>query len=130
MRLPICNTLTLKGRAVMSRAWWVFGLSLLLIALTGACISSPEEENMELKPTLNLTPYATITPTPSATPIQPPTPTPSATPETIIYKIKSGDTLGGIAARYGISTRELMALNGLSDGDLLTVGLELRVPKR
>ncbi len=32
------------------------------------------------------------------------------------HTVKSGDTLGGIAARYGISTRDLSAWNGITNG--------------
>ncbi len=52
------------------------------------------------------------------------------TPETLIYTVKAGDTLGGIAAMYDISVSDLMRLNQLSDGDLLSIGQKLRVPKR
>jgi LysM repeat protein len=114
----------------MSHSRWVFLVSLLFLGMVTACLTAPEEENLELRPTFILTPYATITPTPTATPLQSPTPTTTPTPETDIYVVVPGDTLSGIAAEYGVSTRELMNLNGLNSGDLLSVGQELRVPKR
>ena len=36
----------------------------------------------------------------------------------IIYKIKKGDTLGGIAQRYGVSVSKLMSWNGLTDNKI------------
>ena len=106
-------------------------MSLTIMVLIGtmlACLSAPGEEDMELRPTLILTPYATETFTPSPTPIQSPTPTATATPRTAVYVVVPGDTLSGIAQRYGVSVSELMALNGLGEGDILSVGQELRVP--
>lgn len=46
------------------------------------------------------------------------------------YVVRRGDTLSGIAARYGLGMREIMTYNGLSDGDRLQVGqtLALRAP--
>jgi LysM repeat protein len=109
---------------------WACIIGLLLAATVVACLNTSDEESTELKPTLILTPYATVTPTPTVTPPVPPTPTPSPTPETQIYVVVPGDTLSGIAARFGVSTQELMRLNGLSSGDILSVGQELRVPKQ
>jgi LysM repeat protein len=114
----------------MRRTRWVLLASLLLASTVLGCLSASQQEEMELRPTLILTPYATITPTLAPQPTQPPTPTATVTPETLIYTVKAGDTLGGIAARYDISVKDLMSLNQLQDGDLLTVGQKLRVPKR
>lgn len=44
------------------------------------------------------------------------------------YEVKSGDTPSAIAARYGISARELMEANGIADPRKLFVGQELRIP--
>ncbi|MGE0713187.1 MAG: pre-peptidase C-terminal domain-containing protein [Planctomycetota bacterium] len=40
----------------------------------------------------------------------------------------AGETLGGIAARYGIDYRELAGLNGIADPNRLAVGQVLHVP--
>ncbi|MDR2497305.1 MAG: peptidoglycan DD-metalloendopeptidase family protein [Tannerellaceae bacterium] len=51
----------------------------------------------------------------------------TATEEQILYHIvKSGDTLGAIAARYGTSVGELRRMNGLSASATLRVGRALR----
>ncbi|MCC6712290.1 MAG: LysM peptidoglycan-binding domain-containing protein [Candidatus Dadabacteria bacterium] len=43
------------------------------------------------------------------------------------YTVKNGDTLGHIAAKYGMSSRELKAGNGLKT-DKISVGQTLRIP--
>ena len=50
------------------------------------------------------------------------TTTPSAT-----YTVVSGDSLSGIAARFGTTTRNLMTLNGISDPNFIRVGQVLRL---
>lgn len=45
-----------------------------------------------------------------------------------VHVVASGDTLGGIAATYGTSVEELMALNGLDDPNYLYVGQEIILP--
>jgi len=44
------------------------------------------------------------------------------------HTVRSGDTLGGIAAQYRVSERQLMALNDLASADFLEVGQTLRLP--
>ncbi|HEV8635890.1 MAG TPA: LysM peptidoglycan-binding domain-containing M23 family metallopeptidase [Chloroflexota bacterium] len=44
------------------------------------------------------------------------------------YRVEAGDTLIDIAARLGVSARELVRENDLSDGDLIRPGQVLRVP--
>ena len=44
------------------------------------------------------------------------------------YTVQPGDTLLGIALRYGIEWEELASLNGLSESSLLQIGQSLRVP--
>jgi LysM repeat protein len=44
------------------------------------------------------------------------------------YAVRAGDTLAGIAARYGTSADALATLNGIADPNVLSVGRVLRVP--
>ena len=44
-----------------------------------------------------------------------------------VHVVKSGETPGLIAQRYGMSTEQLMALNGIDDPRLLQVGQRLKV---
>ncbi|MBI5878430.1 MAG: LysM peptidoglycan-binding domain-containing protein [Chloroflexi bacterium] len=87
-------------------------------------------------PTITRTPTRTPIPptlTPTATPVPPTvTPTPTATipptPTPIIYVVQSGDTLGAIAAKYGVSTQAIMDANGITDARLIRVGTRLVIP--
>jgi LysM repeat protein len=46
----------------------------------------------------------------------------------LTYDIQSGDSLGKIAATFGVSIDELMALNGITDPDHIEVGQTLKIP--
>jgi LysM repeat protein len=45
-----------------------------------------------------------------------------------VHVVVRGETLGGIAATYGIDYRDLAALNGVADPNLIEVGDRLHVP--
>jgi len=86
-------------------------------------------------PTPTLAPFSvTLAPTPG--PDQPPSsPTPDAvrelpTPrqEMDQYVVQQGDTLGSIAQRYGISVDALAQANGITNADVLDVGVTLNIP--
>lgn len=66
---------------------------------------------------------ANYTPTPDS-----PHFVPTMRAETQEYTIKSGDTLGQIAQRYGISLEALIAANELVNPDILNVGDVLTIP--
>lgn len=71
---------------------------------------------------------------PPTTVTAPPTPTkariPDAAsePEPEIYKIREGDTLLGIADRFGVTMEELVELNQIENPSLISVGRELLIP--
>ena len=46
-----------------------------------------------------------------------------------LYQVKAGDTLGGIARRYRVSTAEIMEVNGVLDVASLKVGQYLFIPE-
>ncbi len=45
------------------------------------------------------------------------------------YTVVSGDTLSEIAAKYGMKTSDLMAMNGMQNPNMVRVGQKLRVSK-
>lgn len=78
------------------------------------------------------TPTATRTPriqTPGTTvlPVTLPPPSPTPTVPTTKYKVKAGDSLLEIAARYKVSVQAIKAANNLKD-DTIRVGDELIIP--
>ena len=105
-------------------------LAVLLVAACGQVVTRP-----------TATPQPTATPTatpgvpqlvlPTNTPAPytpPPTDTPTATPEPIIYKIKAGENLNIIAARFGVPHDLLRDVNGIENERALQVGQELIIP--
>lgn len=44
------------------------------------------------------------------------------------YRIQTGDTLGGIAARYGVTVDALAAMNGITNPDFIRAGSFLDIP--
>ncbi|MBI3751406.1 MAG: LysM peptidoglycan-binding domain-containing protein [Chloroflexi bacterium] len=75
-------------------------------------------------------PSGSPTPGPSATPgpsvSAEPTIAPAATPQT--YTVKSGDTLGAIAKRFGVTLQALQAANGITNPDKIAIGQVLIIP--
>lgn len=65
---------------------------------------------------------ASAAPTPSTSSSS----TPRATGST--YTVQAGDTPGGIANRFGVSTQDLMRANNISDPRRMRVGQELTIP--
>ncbi len=47
---------------------------------------------------------------------------------THVYEVKQGDTLRGIAKRFGVSLKALIDVNGLQQPDLLRLGQRLVIP--
>lgn len=60
--------------------------------------------------------------------IQPATP-PATTTTDEIYVVKSGDTLSGIAAKYGTTYQKLAAYNNIANPNVIHVGQKIKIPK-
>jgi len=74
------------------------------------------------------TPASTPTAAPSSTPGSSPASSPASSPVLATYKVKSGDTLSGIAAAHGTTWQVLAELNGITDPSKLRVGQVLQLP--
>jgi LysM repeat protein len=46
-----------------------------------------------------------------------------------LYVVKSGDTMSGIAVKFGVSTSELQLLNPKLSSSTLAIGTQIKVPK-
>ena len=102
---------------------------LLFAFLLTAC--APQTVEQTPTPPETLQPY--FTRTPSVTPEEPAglvetfeTPLPTPTP--FVYEVQSGDTLSGIAFKFGISLDELVAANPDVSPNSMSIGTKLNVP--
>ena len=128
----------------------VLPLVVLMVGLS-ACSGSLAQPSAAqvIEPWTGVIEQPAITPTPTPTePPQPslfpgpvgagttrPTPTPDAARSAPAFRTTSdvhyvgpGDTLNGIAYRYGVGVQQLMQANGLFDPNFLAVGQQLFVP--
>jgi hypothetical protein len=70
--------------------------------------------------------HATPTDDPGAEAEATPAPRPQGRP----YRVRRGDTLSGIAARFRVSTELLGCVNGIGDPNVLSIGQRLIIPPR
>jgi hypothetical protein len=92
--------------------------------------SSDESGTATAAPNATLEPMRIVTPTP-VDPRQIPA-TATGTPENVTvpetYIVQEGDSLYSIAARFQVALADIVALNGLSDPNDITVGQQLKLP--
>lgn len=104
------------------------GLGWSSIIYPGQRITIPGGAALDVENASSTTP-APATPAPS-TPAPPPAasaPAPS-TPSGYRYTIVRGDTVSGIAARFGVSTRSVLEANGLTASSVIYAGRTLVIP--
>lgn len=105
---------------------------LVLVGLLSACIPARQMPEPTGHPTQSgeLTPYLTLTATIQVslgrTDSPSPLPAPSVTP--LIYKVKKGDTVSGIAQMYGVTVEAILAANPKLNPNLMEVGSTLVIP--
>ncbi len=114
------------------------GLAVLVGALVGGMSQmtavSVKDPRPSVPPSLVVTtsivPTPTIEPSPSSTPTPSPTATPFAGGEVWLYTVAVGDSLSGLAIRYGTTTDELLELNPAfaENQDLVEVGAPMTMP--
>ncbi|MFL2635894.1 MAG: LysM peptidoglycan-binding domain-containing protein [Tepidiformaceae bacterium] len=86
-----------------------------------------EQANVSPSPTATPTPTPISTPTLASTPEATPTPTPTPTPM-IEHTVLDGETISGIATRYGVTTQQIMELNPSLDPNLIFTGEVILIP--
>lgn len=64
-------------------------------------------------------------PVPAGEEAEAPVPPPTPVPEPFTYEVEEGDTLAGIAARFGVDVETLVENNDLADPDVVPVGTRL-----
>jgi LysM repeat protein len=55
-------------------------------------------------------------------------PEPTATPRPRYYRVRAGDSLTGIAARFDVRLQHLQCLNGITDRNLIVLGARYEIP--
>ncbi len=103
-----------RRRAAGPGAWWAVGLLGVVLAVGVAALRLGLHRLAERERTLPAT----------AVPLDA---LPAEADSLVTVTVAPGDTLSGIAARYGLTAAELMAVNGLTDPDSLQVGQVLQV---
>jgi LysM repeat protein len=78
-------------------------------------------------PSAPATDPAAPTPAPTETPAAAPSPAPAAPAPVSSYRVVSGDSLSGIASRFGTTTRDLMSINGITNANLIRVGQVIKL---
>ena len=84
---------------------------------------TPTRVPVNISPLIGIQDQIILSPTPNPARILP-------TPRQDVdeYVVQPGDTLGGIAQRYGISLQSLLDANNITDANLLEVGMVLVIP--
>ena len=57
------------------------------------------------------------------------TTTTTIAPGDVIYVVQSGDTLGNIAERFGVTVQSIVDRNGLASPDAIQAGQRLEIPE-
>ncbi len=73
-------------------------------------------------------PRPQITESPAPAPQPKPKPKPKPKPQAVYHTVRKGDTLYGLAKRYGTTVGKIQSANGIS-GSLIRLGQRLKIPR-
>jgi LysM repeat protein len=91
-------------------------------------VAAPATEAPPTAPPATAAPATEALAPTAAPPTAPPTAT--AAPDYVEYTVQRGDSLKSIAAKFGVTIRDIIAINQIPNPDSLTVGSVLRIPKK
>lgn len=100
-------------------------LVVLACGSLSACTTPAAQTTPSVQPVINLTPLPTQNTAATEAALQQAA---VGTPVPREYTVQDGDTLSGIAVRFGTSVNTIIALNKLTDANTLRVGQKLLVP--
>ena len=81
-------------------------------------------------PALESTATSSVVPTPTESLLAISTPVPQETPAAeVLYKVSAGDTLLGIASKFGVSLDAILNANQLNPSSILAIGQSITIPK-
>ena len=147
LAMPALRSDRVSGQAILIALMAIAFASVVLARLSGAGAAPAGAGDTSPTPqvTARVTP-ATTSPGPTERPAETPLPSPAATPSvaaggsanpatprpsttgTQTYKVKSGDTLIGIATKFGTTPKAIAKLNGITNLASLKVGQVLLIP--
>ena len=103
-----------NGGSATTRVTLTLAGALALVVGAAACGIGEEKVGSSLPPLVPVTSTTTTTPTTST--------------QVRYYVIQRGDSISSIAATFGVSQQELIALNGIVDQDQIQAGQTLQLP--
>jgi LysM repeat protein len=113
----------------LSRAFVVV-LLLHVVAVGGIfAFSTLKDRQSSASTAKNQAATASPTSTPVANTANPANSRSHTSGQTLVYQVKAGDTLPGIAAQFGLTARDLEIANNLAPGTIVAVGRELVIPE-
>jgi LysM repeat protein len=108
------------------------GVGLAIAGLSQMGAVDVDDPRPSVPPEVTLAPLPTLSPSASATPSASPTATASPTPGADVwqYTIADGDSISGLAIRYGTTTEAILALNPEYEDnqDLVESGAQVIMP--
>jgi spore coat assembly protein SafA len=111
------SSYTVRSGDTMSAIAARYGISLSKLEQANPQVSNPNL--IYVGQSLNIP--DSFTPAPAAPP-------PANTSGQTVYTVRSGDTLSGIAARFGTTYQAIAAANGISNPNVIYPGQQLRIP--
>ena len=138
LNVPFLDSSRLGGQALLVGLLVVAFIAIALARLESgpgatpgasfaAGAGSPTAASVASPPGPSASPTASSGPSASASPGRTPRPSPTAKAAKT-YKVKSGDTLSAIAARFGVTVAALKKANGITGSSVINPGQVLKIP--